>query len=123
MQKIFLDELVKGLAENIINIETATTWPPASSRYKGYPTTNTEKTILQHQLFKDRNTFRLSAEKKFRNKYKSQKNESINATLLFENNTFHCRKTYFIPIKDYFYFTIHTKPPPMPMERKNYCCP
>jgi hypothetical protein len=68
MQKIFLDgKLVKGLAQNIINIETATTWPPASSRHKDYLTTNTEKTILNINCSGSEIPLGLSAEKKFRN--------------------------------------------------------
>ena len=101
---------VKYLSENIINIEIKHyTYTGGAHGYQGLRSLlfdpKTGKIILQHQLFKDRNAFRAFAEKKFRNKYKIPKNESINATgLLFENNTFHLPQNIFYTDKGLLLF-------------------
>ena len=85
---------VNYMSENIINIEIKHyTYTGGAHGYQGQRSllfdSNTGKTILQHQLFKDRNAFKAFAEKKFRTKYKIPEKGSINQTgLLFEDDTF-----------------------------------
>lgn len=105
-----IDGEIKYLSENIINIEIKHyTYTGGAHGYQGQRSLlfdpNTGKTILQHQLFKDINTFRVFAEKKFRSKYKIPENESINATgLLFENDTFHLLQNLFYTDKGLLLF-------------------
>ncbi|MEZ7498270.1 DUF4163 domain-containing protein [Flavobacterium sp. Arc3] len=101
---------VKYVSENIINIEIKHyTYTGGAHGYQGLRSllfdSNTGKTILQHQLFKDRKSFKAFAEKKFRNKYKIPEKGSINQTgLLFEDDTFHLPQNIFYTDKGLLLF-------------------
>jgi hypothetical protein len=96
-----IDGAVQYMSENIINIQIKHyTYTGGAHGYQGERSLlfdpKTGKIILQHQLFKDQNSFRAFAEKKFRNKYKIPENESINATgFLFKNDSFHLPENIF----------------------------
>lgn len=105
-----IDGEVKYVSENIINIEIKHyTYTGGAHGYQGLRSLlfdpNTGKTILQHQLFKDRNAFKAFAEKEFRNKYKIPEKGSINQTgLMFEGDKFHLPQNIFYTDKGLLLF-------------------
>ena len=105
-----IDGEVKYVSESIINIEIKHyTYTGGAHGYQGFRSLlfdpNTGKTILQHQLFKDRNAFKAFAEKEFRNKYKIPEKGSINQTgLMFEGEKFHLPQNIFYTDKGLLLF-------------------
>lgn len=92
---------VKYLSDSILNIEIKHyTYTGGAHGYNGLRSLifdpNTGKSISNDKLFKDKNTFKAFAEKKFRAKYKIPENRSINSTgLLFENDEFQLPQNIF----------------------------
>lgn len=105
-----IDGEVKYKSENIINIEIKHyTYTGGAHGYQGMRSLlfdpNTGKTILQNQLFKDRNAFKAFAEKEFRAKYKIPEKGSINQTgYMFEDDTFHLPQNIFYTDKGLLLF-------------------
>ena len=92
---------VKYQSENVLNIEiNHYTFTGGAHGYQGLRSLlfdpNTGKSILNTQLFNDREAFKDLAEKKFRAKYKIPANKSINSTgLMFEKEKFQLPQNIF----------------------------